>query len=217
MPKKVPVNETIELIKQGYSDEDIISHLRDSGYTPQEINDAINQAKIKLELAETAGEEYPTEEYVEAAPEAEAAPAVAPAPTTTPAPAYAYPEYYPAPSAEEYTPTEAPSVETIEEIAEGIISEKWEEFKMKVGDIGELKTHFESRMNELNERVKRLESAMDRLSAAVLEKVEAQNKSVRALSSEVETLEGTLGKVIQPLVSSVKELKRMAEKKPKKK
>lgn len=208
MPKRVSIDEVIGLIKQGYSDSDIIAHLQESGYSPQDINDAMNQARIKIELAETAGEEYPTEEY------AEASEAQAPAPAPAPAPQYApqYYQYAQQPSQQQYAEAESPSVEAIEEIAEGVISEKWEEFRAKVGDIGEMKSYLESRINELNDRVKRLEASMDRLHVATLAKVDEQGRSVKALSSEVEALEGTLGKVMQPLVSSVKELRDITEK-----
>jgi hypothetical protein len=221
MPKRVPVDEVIRMAKQGYKDSDIIKTLRDAGYSPKEINDSFNQAKIKLDLAKTAGievevpeaeaeapaEEAPAEEAeaAEEAPAEEYAPSYAPAPTPQYAP---QPEYAPAQQEyyqPQYAAAESQSAEAVEEIAEGIISEKWEEFKAKVGDIGELKAHFESRLNELNERVKRLEMSMDRLHASVLGKVEDYSRSVKSLSSEVEALEGTLGKVIQPLVSAAKQ------------
>ena len=52
-----------------------------------------------------------------------------------------------------------------------------------------------------------MEIASDRLYATTLARVEAQGKSVRTLSSEIQSLEGTLGKVIKPLVGSVKEIR----------
>jgi len=215
MVKKVNVDEVADLMKQGYADADIIKYLEESGYSPKDINDAVNQARIKIELAETAGEEYQPEYPEEEVPEA---PAPAPSPkqraVPVPAPAPAG-GYYP----QQYSyQQETTSTEAVEEIAEGIISEKWEEFKAKFGDIAEMKANFEARLNELSERVKRIEAAMDRLHVATLSRVDEQGRSVKALSSEVEALEGTLSRVIQPLVSSAKEFREAAEsKKPKQK
>lgn len=202
MVKKALVEEVANLLSQGYSEAEIIAYLRDQGYSSVEIEDALNQAKVTLELAKTAGEtleevpepsqkaQFPEPREIEQAPSASSVPSV--------------------PSASFEASTEA-SVETIEEIAEEVINEKWREFKAKVGDITEMKAHFETRLNELSERVKRLEIALDKLQAAMLSKVESYGRSVKTLTSEVETLESTLGKVLQPLVGSVKELKELTK------
>jgi len=201
MVKKALVEEVANLLSQGYSEAEIIAYLRDQGYSSVEIEDALNQAKITLELAKTAGETL--EEVPEPSQKAQF-----PEPREIEqAPASSVPSV---PSASFEASTEA-SVETIEEIAEEVINEKWREFKAKVGDITEMKAHFETRLNELSERVKRLEIALDKLQAAMLSKVESYGRSVKTLTSEVETLESTLGKVLQPLVGSVKELKELTK------
>lgn len=201
MVKKALVEEVANLLSQGYSEAEIIAYLRDQGYSSVEIEDALNQAKITLELAKTAGEtleEVP--EPSQRAPQQELR-------EIEQVPVSSVPS---APSASFEASTEA-SVETIEEIAEEVINEKWQEFKAKVGDITEMKAHFETRLNELSERVKRLEIALDKLQAAMLSKVESYGRSVKTLTAEVETLESTLGKVLQPLVGSVKELKELTK------
>ncbi|MFA5084475.1 MAG: hypothetical protein WC475_03830 [Candidatus Paceibacterota bacterium] len=217
MAKKVNVDEVADLMKQGYTDADIIKYLEESGYSPKDINDAVNQARVKMELAETAGEEYQTESSEGFEGEAEAPEAPVPAPRArqmpVPTPAPSYGGYYPQ---QQSYQQETNSTEAIEEIAEGIIEEKWSEFKAKFGDISELKSNFEARLNELSDRVKRIEAAMDRLHVATLSKADEQSRSVQALSSEVEALEGTLSKVIQPLVSSVKDLKENTDSRKKK-
>lgn len=217
MAKKVNVEEVADLMKQGYTDADIIKYLEESGYSPKDINDAVNQARVKMELAETAGEEYQTEstEGLEGEAEAPEAPVPSPRarqpPVPMPAPSYGQ-GYYPQQSYQQ----ETSSTEAIEEIAEGIIEEKWGEFKAKFGDISEMKSNFEARLKELSDRVKRIESSIDQLHIATMSRSDEQSRSVKALSSEVEALEGTLSKVIQPLVSSVKELKENTDSKKRK-
>jgi hypothetical protein len=52
MPKKpIPTDIVIEMNKRGYNDVDIIRYLKQQGFTPVEMNDAFNAAKIKMELS----------------------------------------------------------------------------------------------------------------------------------------------------------------------
>jgi len=226
------VDQIITLLRQGYSDSDIIAQFKDS-FPPAQIEEALNQAKIKLELTETAGGIEPETPETPTAGEAAAgtAPATATAAGTiatqtaqtaqAPAPEWQWQQPSQTPQQAQTAQVEQPyyATESIEEIAEAVIAEKWEEFKSKVGDITEFKTHVETRLKELNDRLKRVEIALDRINAAILTKMEEQESSVKNLTREVEGLENTLTKIINPLVSSVKELKEITEtaKKEKKK
>lgn len=244
MAKRVPVKEVLKLSKGGYSDADIIRYLRGQGYSPTQINDAMNQAKIKLELAETAGVEPSYEDYGSepaesaeqeateqgaAGPEAAGSAAGAgagmtpsimtsqtPAPSTAPLPSAeapaeqggeAYPYQYPS----TYGNQQNPSAESMEEIAEEIINEKWQEFKKEVGDIKELKTYFESRLKDLTDRVKRLETSFDKLQAATMGHVQEYGRNVKNLGAEMQALEGSFSKILNPLVGSVKELRELSK------
>lgn len=252
MPKKVPVNEVIALSRQGYTDADIIKYLRSEGYSSTEINDAVNQAKIKIELARTArmeampegyedyseetGEAFPEVEEEETtpeelAPEEELRPSImeqeeapleevyapeaevpAPgeeAPTEAAGgagyPAYGYGEaYYGAPAL-------AAPAEAVEELVEEIINEKWEEFKAKVGDISELKRHIESRMKQLDDRIRRLELGFDKIQMTMMSQIQASGREVKTLETEVRAMQGAFSNILQPLVSSVKELREVSE------
>jgi len=63
MPTRpVPTNIILEMNKRGYKDVDIIRYLKGKGYTPTEMSDAFNQAKVKLELERNqAAQESPEE------------------------------------------------------------------------------------------------------------------------------------------------------------
>ncbi|MCX8193946.1 MAG: hypothetical protein N3G19_01105 [Candidatus Pacearchaeota archaeon] len=259
MPKKVPVDVVLKLTRQGYNDAEIIKYLRSEGYSATEINDAINQAKIKMELARTAGmepeeaipeaEAYPEEYAEEEMLGEEMQPSImeeeyAPAPEVA-APG-AYPEgytpeyveegeYTPVPSAEApapaeeapmtmapgaapeaypayyYQPTTTTPAEAVEELAEEIINEKWEEFKAKVGDISELKSHIEARFKNIEDRMKRLESSFDKVQMNVTTQTQQSIRDVKALGTEFEALQQVFSQIMQPLMSSVKELRELTE------
>ncbi len=50
MTRPVPTNIILEMNKRGYKDVDILRYLKQKGYTPTEMSDGFNQAKVKLEL-----------------------------------------------------------------------------------------------------------------------------------------------------------------------
>jgi uncharacterized membrane-anchored protein YhcB (DUF1043 family) len=62
--RPIPTEIVIEMVKRGYNNVDIIRYLRQNNYTPVEINDAFNQAKIKLELSRTGESEIEQESPV---------------------------------------------------------------------------------------------------------------------------------------------------------
>lgn len=266
MPQKTLVNDVLKLSKQGYTDADIIKHLRSEGYSSREINDAINQAKVKMELTKgvgtegrirrelggIAGMEIPVLEEGEydnigEVPEAEALetseevaedemmPSImeqeeAEALSDEYAPEYTESEV-PAPG-EEYEYTEAPamdveaapseiypypyeakpaSTEVMEELAEEIINEKWDEFKAKVGDITELRSSIESKLKQMENRIKRLELAFDKVQLGVVSQIKQYGSKIESLSSEIQALQRAFSQILQPLISSVKELREISE------
>lgn len=56
MHRPIPTNIIVEMNKKGFSDVDIMRYLKEKGYTPVEVSDAFNQAKIKLELSKRSME-----------------------------------------------------------------------------------------------------------------------------------------------------------------
>ena len=51
MVNDTPIEEVVALMNSGMGDADIIRRLTDKGYSPVEISDALNQAKIKKEIS----------------------------------------------------------------------------------------------------------------------------------------------------------------------
>ena len=130
-----------EMQSQGISNQGIFENLQRQGYNPTQINDAINQIKITTQPMDTQNqqdpfnqpqnfnqpqdfnqnqqyndpqqENYPQENYYTQTPQA-----------------YSGEEYYQQPSFD---------TETITEITEQVISEKFREYNKKTGDINILK------------------------------------------------------------------------------
>lgn len=209
-----------DLQKKGLTDAEIISQLRSMNYSSQEITDAINQIKIKSAVNEKEGMQP-------SIMESEAEEAEMPVPTplkkkkTKPIQAAQpqYPAYqqYSGYASEGYEQPQQPAsagadIETIEEIAEEIVSEKFSEIRDKISGILDLRENMETKINNLNDRLKRIESTIDGMQTALLGKVQEYSQDIRSLGSEMRAVEGAFGKILNPLVDNVKELGKITEK-----
>jgi len=128
-PEGVPTALVIQMRKQGLTNNQIVQTLQREGYSSSQIFDAMSQADIKGIVEKPEGG---------AAFEAGPAPAMPPpAPSEEPLPPPGMPPAMPPPAPEGPPPIGAPSAskEEIEEIAESIIDEKWEELMKAVDKI----------------------------------------------------------------------------------
>lgn len=230
---ETPTEIVLNMQKEGKSDAEIVAALTERGLKPAQISEALNQAKIKqaveakvAEKAKAAEKEAKVKETEERglAPsilttkEGEVAPIpsapieeVAPSAVTPKEVTYPYEEYA------EAAPAAAADTEVIEEIAEEIVNEKWEEAKTKISSLIEWKDYAENRLKSVDERMRRIESALDKMQAALLGEVGKYGQTVKSLGTEMRSLEGAFSKILSPLVTNIKELERITGKlKPRK-
>lgn len=222
MADETPIDEVLKMMQFGTGDAEIIRKLTEEGFSPVQISDALNQAKIKQEIAPqgltpsimTQPQEAVPKQSIPR-PRAVAPMAVPPARPAKKEEEAAYPSPYAYPTYPAYPPAEAPpekiNTEAIEEIAEEIVNEKWLEVKSKISDVIEWKAYAEKRMSSLDERLKRIELSLDRLQAALLSKVQEYGRDVKDLGAEMSSLENAFGKILSPLVENVKELGKITE------
>ena len=210
--QETPVDDALRLVQQGMSDPEIIRNLSEQGYSPVQITDALNQAKIKKEISKEEGLEpsimtqeiqVPSPSIPVPRPGAMAVPSpmsMAPQPISVTAEyPYQYPTY-------ENPQEQKVDTEVIEEIAEEIVNEKWLEIKGKISDVIEWKVYAEKRISSIDERIKRIEMSLDRLQAALLTKVQEYGRNIKDLGTEMAGLEGAFGNILTPFVENMKEL-----------
>lgn len=225
----------LELEKEGKTDAEIVSELQEKGFSPQEINDAINQSKIKKAVISPEGmqpsimqttSEQEQPEIPVPAPikkkrmQQSAAPAssqiYSPQAVMQPAEYQYAAEQVQTPYDYGYQPaqgvTQGVDVETIEEISEEIVNEKMIEFRNKIEDIGEFKQIVQSKLADFDERLKRIEANIDRLQAALIGRVHEYSQNIKDLGSEMRAVEGAFSKILNPLVDNIKELGSITEK-----
>ena len=227
------LEKVIEMQTRGIPEQDIIKQLRDGGASPQEINDAINQAKVKqavspqdnLQQAQNPSAQAPQEmpqppqqemqqSIMQQQPQTQApltqeipqqqpqAPQEMPQPPQQEQPYYSeQPQAY---SGQEYYPEQQYQsiidTDTITEIAEQVVSEKFQEFEKKTGDLATFKNQTQDKLQDLDDRLKRIEASIDKLQQAVIGKIGEFGESTAAIHKDLDALHSTTSKLMNPLI-----------------
>jgi FtsZ-binding cell division protein ZapB len=187
----IPISEVKELRKKGLTDNQIIEELESRGYSLPQINDALAQAAIEWPEAGGAAEEYPGyagHPSFEGAAEA--------------------PEGYPSP--EGALPEELHG--RIEEIAESIIDEKWDDLLNEVRKIVEWKEKLEEEVERIKSDVDHLQERFKELHQGVLGKLETYDEKMTEVGTELKAVGKVFREVIPEFVENVKELKSVTKK-----
>ena len=199
VPTDVPTDRIIQMRQQGISNDQIISQLQQEGYNSSQIFDAMSQADIKG----AAGGEVPP------------APPGGPAPAEMPLP----PEGMPPPMPEAM-PSAGVDRTVIEEVAESIIDEKWEELMKNVDKIVEWKESTEEKLTKMDQKIGDLKERFEALHQGVLAKVSEYDKGIKEVGTDVRAMESVFKKVLPTFTANVGELSRITKKiktsKPKK-
>lgn len=187
------VDKIIKLARQGYTDAQIIKILKEQGYTPKDINDALNQAKIKLEMNKTI--EIPT-------------------PSSYNEEDQGYEEdYIPEVNQESYEAGTFPVVERepsvsmteMEEVVSELVEEKWQEFQKRTSEFFDIAEKIDVLLKRIEKRIERNELIIKRLGDAAKQKFFDQDQEIKKLKAEVKALTETLNKLMKPLVGKIKE------------
>lgn len=189
----LPVEEVKQLRTQGLSDNQIIDELKAKNFSLTQINDALAQSAI-------VSGDLP----------------VGPGPESGAMPPEGPPEMDPGMPGEEGMPQgNAPPTEKmgedmygrIEEIAEGIIDEKWDSLIEEVKKIVEWKEGVEGTINHLQSEVQKLNEDFKELHQGVLGKLEDYDTRMGEVGTELKAVGKVFKDVVPEFVENVKELK----------
>lgn len=248
------LDKITEMQGKGMSEAEISKQLQDEGISPQEINDSLNQAKVKAAVSQSpiqGPQQAPTQQAPSQYPQQTPPPnpsikteeipqteqmqqSVMPTPPLQEQqqagiqqqypPEQIQPEqqpeqyqgYYPEtpqayPQEAYYPQTAAPDTDTISEIAEQVVQEKFSEFEKKTGDLIAFKNETKDKISDLDERLKRIESSIDKLQQAVIGKIGEFSETTQAISKDLNALHDTTSKLMNPLIDNYKELKKIAK------
>lgn len=202
------LDEIKQLQGQGYNEQDISQKMMEGGYNPKEINDAISQSRIKAAVSEEAVQNSVINASQEMQPSLLAQPPQEqqqPQEYTYPTP-QAYPTEY-----QYYQPQVGVGVETITEISEQVVAEKLSEIKKIIGNIADFKTITESKISGIDERLRRIETIIENLQARIIGKIGNYGQAVQDIKTEMEAMQDSFSKVINPLISKTRETEELQE------
>lgn len=186
------LEQLMQLKAQGIPENQIIEGLRQEGFSPKQINDALSQSQIKNavsgeeEALQTQGMEqsimneqpeapvYPQEQYIPQTQE------------------YTQQGYY-----EDQGQSGITSTDTIIEIAEQVFNEQIQKIQKQVKEISEFKAIAETKLESINDRLKRLENNFDKLQLEILGKVGSYGDSLHSIKKEMSMMQDSFGRVIK--------------------
>lgn len=220
----IPTDEVSKLRQQGLSNDQIIQTLTRSGYGLDQINNAINMidAKEGVESIILTPNERPKNEKGKEAEEFSALDQIGkdadmsvqqrsmPPPFSSSLP---QPPMQSMPSAMSGPPPfqSAVSDEKLQEVAEAIIEEKWNDLLNHVNKVVEWKNTTESRIAQIEQQITDMRNEFDKLHQGVLERVGTYDQSMRDIGTELKALEKVFQKILPGFIENVNELGRISQ------
>ncbi len=183
---RVPTDRVIQMRQQGLSNNQITQTLQREGYTTSQIFDAMSQADIK-NIVESAPPDMNEEEFGQMPGQMNEMQQMPPmqedfSSMPPPMPSHSAP----APTGQEH----------IEEIAEAIINEKWDELMKGVDKIVAWKESTEERLTRIEQDIENLKSNFKELQRGVFGKISDYDQGIKDVSSDLKAMEGVFKKVL---------------------
>jgi prefoldin subunit 5 len=212
-PMGVPTDKVLAMRQQGLSNNQIIQNLQTSGHDPNQIFDALNQADLKGSIESVTPPEInsdiPTNpmDFGQPLPQ----PVFSPPPTGMPEPPRMAAPMQPPEMPDMSMPSfgAGPGVDRIEEIAEAIIDEKWNELVRSINKIIEWKDRTEMKINQIEQKFVDLKNDFDNLNRGVLGKVGEYDKNLVNIGIEIKAMERVFQKVLPSFTENVHTLDRV--------
>ena len=201
-PQASPIEQVLMMKQQGYTSNQIVQTLQSQGYGTNQIFDAINQAGLSsfeaVEQPEIGMEDYG--QSYEQQPQQQ-------------------PQYQFQPTPREIQAPVSLDEERIQEVAEAIIDEKWEEFAKDIRKVIEWKEKSEERLTKLEQQIIDMRLNIDSITKSMVAKISAYDQNIVDVGTEIKAMEKVFQKVLPSLTESVNKLDRMSKgpKEPQKK
>lgn len=99
----------------------------------------------------------------------------------------------------------------IEEIAEAIIDEKWEDLVKNLNKISEWKDLTDSKLAKLETELKNTQDSFDKLHKAIIGKIGEYDHNILNVGTEIKAMEKVFQKILPSLTENVNELSRITK------
>jgi hypothetical protein len=235
-PKKIyiPVDIVLNYAAQGFSETEIISRLQSQGFAPEHIDRAIRMA-LK-ERVSTPGVEIPTQPQPSLPQSSESTGSFyGPSPIATQVPRHPTPLGYPPErivspeearpiSLEEArtsftfepktvkTPESAVEEITVEELIEGIVTERWKEFEERLVDFEKRDMQLQSQIEDLRKKFKEIDVSLGEREKGLSGKMEEFGGSMENIEGRIGSIEKVFREVLPELTGNIKTMTEFVEK-----
>ncbi len=220
------LEKVMQMKQMRISDVGIIQELRQEGFSPREINEALSQANIKS--AVNKEDLYSNQEYMQNPPineTSEMQPSIMQKPQpqepqyTKPIQSeqYAQPQYPETDYYQEYQSVPQLDMETMGEMAEQIVKEKTEEIKKQIFSLAKFKKELEIEIQRIEQRLSKIENLFNELQMAILNKVGDYGIDIKNLADEMHQTQKSFSKILNPIADNIHELQKITKIKDSKK
>ncbi len=190
-----PVDDILRMRQQGFSNNQIVQALQRNGYQTHQIFDAMNQADLRSAAPIQGAVPPDMAQELPDMPQEMQRPQHQPQPAPEPQPEY------------EHNPDER-----IEEVAEAIIEEKWEDLIKQHEKLLTWKDGMEQKIVALESRFEDLSKQFTSLQQTMLGKAGEYDKTMRTVSADMKAMEQVFEKLLPALTENVAELTRLTKK-----
>ncbi len=99
----------------------------------------------------------------------------------------------------------------IEEVAEAIIDEKWEELLRNLNKISEWKEKTEAKLNKFEQELAEVRASFDKLHKAIIGKIGEYDQNILNVGTEIKAMERVFQKILPTFTENVNELSRITK------
>jgi hypothetical protein len=184
-PTGPPVDQVIQMQQKNMTNNQIVEALQRSGYDINTIMDAIAQA-------EAVSGVQPMPQGVPPGPMMPEPPMSFPPPGMPP-------------------PPRPPETSNVEEIAEKVVDEKWQEFEKELAKWAEWRDNVNLRLERLEQNMTDTRGDLDNLHKAIVSKIGEYDKNLIDVGTEIKAMEKVFQKVLPTLTENVSELSRVTK------
>ncbi len=194
--KQSPLDTVLQLRSSGYANEQIVSTLQQQGLSSPEILDALNQADNSpaqdWQQQPQDPSFYPQQGFTQQPQQP---------PEQMQQPAYTPPAYPPHDN------------ERIEEVAEAIINEKWNDLLRDINKMAEWKDRAETRLVKIEQDLQNLKDGFQNLQRGILGKVQQYDQNIQNVGAEIKAMEKVFQDVLPKFTENVNRMARFVDKK----
>ena len=196
---QTPTNQVLELKQKGLTNDQIMQSLQKDGFTSKQVFDAMSQADIKkgVETAQHNIQKEPVSKIHETSKPPLPRPDLEP-------PTYVPPKVH--------KPKEHSTSDKIEQIAEAIIDEKWNDLVKDINKIIEWKTKMEGKISKFDEDSENLKENFDILHRAIISKIDGYDKNLSDVGSEIKAMSEVFKQILPTFTENINALSRITKK-----